>query len=48
MGGTDRKIAQACKGADVMVGKELAVRGATEHNEREKAKKSVEAWLEKL
>ncbi len=48
MGGTDRKIAQACKGADVMVGKGLAVRGATAQNEREKAKKSVEAWLEKL
>ena len=32
----------------VMVGKGLAVHGATVQNEREKAKKSVEAWLEKF
>lgn len=48
MGGTDRKIAAACKGADVAVGKGLAVRGATAQNERDKAKKTVEAWLEKI
>lgn len=48
MGGTDRKIAAACKGADVAVGKGLAVRGETAQNDRVTAKKAVRAWIEKL
>ena len=48
MGGTDRKIAETCKGANVAVGKGLAVRGATAQNDRETARKTVNKWLEKL
>ena len=48
MGGTDRKIAEACKGATVAVGKGLAVRGATAQNDREAARKSVIKWIENL
>ena len=48
MGGTDRKIAEACKGAKTAVGKGLAVRGETAQNHRDTAKKSVTSWLEKL
>ncbi|MDE6369322.1 MAG: flavodoxin, partial [Muribaculaceae bacterium] len=48
MGGTDRKIAEACKGANVAVGKGLAVRGATAQNDRDTAHKTVTKWLEKL
>lgn len=46
MGGTDRKIAEACKGASVAVGKGLAVRGATAQNDQESARKSVNKWIE--
>lgn len=48
MGGTDRKIAEACKGATTAVGKGLAVRGETAQNHRDTAKRSVTNWLEKL
>lgn len=48
MDGTDRKIAEACKGANVAVGKGLAVRGATAQNDRDTARKTVTKWLEKL
>lgn len=48
MGGTDRKIASACKGAEVAVGRGLAVRGATAQNDREAARKAVRDWLAKL
>lgn len=48
MGGTDRKIAAACKGADVAVGKGLAIQGAVAQHDREKSKRLVDAWLEDL
>lgn len=48
MGGTDRRIASSCKGADVAVGKGLAVRGATAQNDRETARKAVRKWLDQL
>lgn len=48
MGGTDRKIAEACKDAKTAVGKGLAVRGETAQNHRDTAKKSVTSWLEKI
>lgn len=43
---TERRIAGVCKGATVQKG--LAVRGATAQNNREQAKKTVSAWLEKI
>ncbi len=46
MGGTDRKIAEACEGATVAVGKGLAVRGATAQNDQDAARKSVNKWIE--
>ncbi len=48
MGGTDRKIATACKGTNVAVGKGLAVQGKIAQENPASAKKSVESWLERL
>lgn len=48
MGGTDRNIAAACKGADVLVGKGLAIQGKIAQGNRTAARKSVDIWLEKL
>ena len=48
MGGTDRKIAEACKGADVAVGKGLAVQGKIAQENQDSARKRVEGWLEGL
>ena len=48
MGGTDRKIAEACKGADVAVGKGLAVQGKIAQENRAYAQKRVNSWLEGL
>ena len=48
MSGTDRKIAAACKGADVAVGKGLAVQGKVAQENQANARKSVERWLEGL
>lgn len=48
MGGTDRKIANACKGANVAVGQGLAVQGKVAQENRANAKKNVENWLEDL
>ena len=48
MGGTDRKIANACKGADVAVGKGLAVQGKVAQENQATAKKNVNNWLEGL
>ena len=48
MGGTDRKIAQACGGADVAVGKGLAIQGKIAQEQRDSAQRSVEKWLNGL
>ena len=48
MGGTDRKIAEACKDADVAVGKGLAVQGKIAQENRASAQKRVNTWLEGL
>lgn len=48
MGGTDSKIAEACKGADTAVGKGLAVQGKTAQQNRVSAKNSVDRWLSGL
>lgn len=48
MGGTDRKIANACKGADVAVGKGLAVQGKVAQENHPSAQKTVNKWLEGL
>lgn len=48
MGGTDRKIAEACEGANTLTGKGLAVQGKVAQENRESAQKSVNSWLERL
>lgn len=48
MGGTDRKIAAACEGAETALGKGLAVQGKIAQKDRESAQKSVDRWLEGL
>ena len=48
MGGTDRKIAAACEGANTLTGKGLAVQGKVAQENRESAQKSVNSWLERL
>lgn len=48
MGGTDRKIANACKGADVAVGKGLAVQGKVAQENQATAQKNVNSWLDRL
>ncbi len=45
MGGTDRKIANACKGADVAVGKGLAVQGKEAQEKQDTVRKNVNNWL---
>ncbi len=48
MGGTDRKIAAACNGADTLVGKGLAVQGTVAQENQTSARKSVNNWLNNL
>ena len=48
MAGTDRKIADACKGADTLTGKGLAIQGKVAQTDRESAGKSVRKWLENI
>lgn len=48
VGGTDRKIAAACKGADTLIGKGLAIQGKIAQENQASAQKSVERWLEEL
>lgn len=48
MGGTDRKIAVACKGAEVAVGKGLAIQGKVAQQNQTSAQKSVNNWLREL
>lgn len=48
MGGTDRKIQAACRGAEVAVGKGLAVQGKVAQQDSTAARKSVDTWLNGL
>lgn len=48
MGGTDRKIAAACEGANVAVGKGLAIEGKVAQEQQASAQQSVNNWLERL
>ena len=48
MAGTDRKIADACKGADTLTGKGLSIQGKVAQTDRESAGKSVRKWLENI
>lgn len=48
MGGTDRKIAAACEGANTLTGKGLAVQGRVAQENQASAQKSVDSWLERL
>lgn len=45
MGGTDKNIEKACNGANVLVGKGLAIQGKTAQENQTVAKQSVERWL---
>lgn len=45
MGGTDRAIAGACKGASVAVGKGLAVQGTVAQTDAATAQQRVKSWL---
>ena len=48
MGGTDRKIASACKGAETLTGKGLAIQGKVAQENQTSAQQSVDSWLERL
>ena len=48
MGGTDRKIADACNNANTLIGKGLAVQGKVAQENQASAQKSVERWLDSL
>ncbi len=48
MGGTDRKIASACKGAETLIRKGLAIQGKVAQENQASAQKSVNSWLERL
>ena len=48
MGGTDRKIAAACEGANTLTGKGLAIQGKVAQENQASARKSVDSWLERL
>lgn len=48
MGGTDRKIAAVCKGANVATGKGLAIEGKISQENQTSAQKSVNNWLDRL
>lgn len=48
MGSTDRRLAASCKGADVAIGKGLALQGHIAQNDREATVKNVDRWLKSL
>ncbi|MDE6084408.1 MAG: flavodoxin [Muribaculaceae bacterium] len=48
MGGTDRKIAEACEGSNTLTGKGLAVQGKVAQENRDSAQKNVDNWLNGL
>lgn len=48
MGSTDRKIAAACKDADVAIGKGLAIEGKVAQEDSPEARERVDKWLEGL
>ena len=48
MGGTDRNIAKACKGATVAIGKGVAVQGKVAQTNQASAQQSVTRWLNGL
>ena len=48
MGGTDKRIANACKGANVLTGKGLAIQGKVAQEHRDVAKSNVDSWLKGL
>lgn len=45
MGGTDLKIAAACKGAETLTGEGLAIQGKVAQENHDAARKSVDRWL---
>ena len=48
MGGTDKRIANACKGANVLTGKGLAIQGKVAQEHRDVARSNVNSWLKGL
>lgn len=45
MGGTDRKIAAACKGADTAIGRGLAIQGKEAHQIRKSTESKINEWI---
>ena len=45
MAGTDKRIANACKGAKVLTGKGLAIQGKVAQEQRDAARSKVDSWL---
>ena len=48
MGGTDKRIANACKGANVLTGKGLAIQGKVAQESRNIARSNVDSWVKGL
>ena len=48
MAGTDKRIANACKGANVLTGKGLAIQGKVAQEHRDVARSNVDSWLKRL
>ena len=48
MGGTDKRIANSCKGANVLTGKGLAIQGKVAQEHRDVARSNVDSWLKGL
>ena len=48
MGGTDRKIAAACKGSSTLVGKGIAIQGKVAQENQPSAQSKVNRWLDEL
>ena len=48
MAGTDKRIANACKGANVLTGKGLAIQGKVAQEHRDVARSNVDSWLKGL
>lgn len=48
MSGTDRSVGKACQGANVTIGKGLAIQGKTAQTNQASARQSVNRWLKDL
>ena len=48
IGGTDKRIANACKNANVLTGKGLAIQGKVAQEHRDVARSNVDSWMKGL